>query len=224
MPDPISSLSPNLANTCTDDDAALSSSLSTVPATTTTAPPSAAGPNQSLDAPSEPAICAVPSLVAKFTPPPALPPATVTEFDKQLSHRHTDSGPLQGSDRQFLGALLKHGEDNDVQVTGMRATLIKSRDSMSLSVTMDALAARGNLGVHNDDGSTGGNVGVIAEAAGAEVTLSGFGFSVTGGLSASIGASGSLGIRDQDHDGKPEYCEKFSIPALTEGVCVEKFW
>ena len=223
MPDPISPLSSSPPNTCTDDDGALSSSASPA-APTASAPPAPTAPTQSLNAPSEPAICAVPSLVAKFTPPAALPPPTTTVFDKSLGHRHTDSGPLQGSDRRFLSGRVKYGEDNDVQVTGPGATLLKSRDGYSLSLTMDSLTARGNLGVHNDDGSTGGNVGATAELAGAEVTLGTPAFSVTGGLSMSWGASGSLGIRDQDHDGKPEYCEKFSIPVLTEGVCVEKFW
>lgn len=223
MPDPISPFSSSSPNTCADDDGALSSSASANPAASGAAAPPASAPNQSLSVPSDPAICAVPSLVAKFTPPAALPPPTVTVIDKGY-HRHIESGPQRGSDMKLANVLLKHGEDNDAQLTGMRGTLMKSRDGISLSLTMDALAARANLGVHNDDGSQGGNIGATAEFAGAEVTLGTPFGSVTGGLSLSWGASGSLGIADQDHDGKPEYCEKFSLPTLTEGVCVEKFW
>jgi hypothetical protein len=33
-----------------------------------------------------------------------------------------------------------------------------------------------------------------------------------------------MGVRDADHDGKPEFCGKFSVPAFTVGACIEQFW
>jgi len=45
-----------------------------------------------------------------------------------------------------------------------------------------------------------------------------------GGLSVSMSLSGSMGVRDADHDGEPEYCAKFSVPAFTIGACIERFW
>ena len=217
MPDPICSLNPNSPNTCGNDDE-LSSSVSTASAITSE-PPAPAAPTQTLNAPSEAAICAVPSLVAKFTPPP---PTTVV-VDKALHHQHTDSGPLKGSDLQYGKVLVQHGDDTDAQVAAMRGTLIKSKEGYSLSVSAEALTAGVSVGRHNDDGSDGVHFGAGAEFAGAEVTLGTPYFSATGGLSASLSASLSMGIRDRDHDGKPEYCVKGSL-FVTEGLCMEQFW
>jgi len=64
----------------------------------------------------------------------------------------------------------------------------------------------------------------MAEAAGLEATVTTPVASVTLGASVSDGIAGSSGVRDADHDGKPEYCAKVSIPAFTVGACLERFW
>ena len=106
----------------------------------------------------------------------------------------------------------------------MRSTLALSHAGFGLSVTADGPSLRASLGAHNDDGSLGGNLGLGGNALGFEATLSTPVGSVTYGDGLSLAASGSIGVRDADHDGKPEFCAKVSIPAYTFGVCLEKFW
>ena len=129
-----------------------------------------------------------------------------------------------GSNAEKGTVSVQYGKDNDVQLVAERGSLVASHAGFSLSVTGDAGVARANLGEHNDDGSIGGNLGAGVEVFGAEGTLNTPIGSLTYGNSVSASLSGSLGVRDADHDGKPEFCGKFSIPAYTVGACVEQFW
>lgn len=129
-----------------------------------------------------------------------------------------------GSGATVLGASLKKGVDKDLQLTAVRSNFSIEQAGYGFSLSGDAGAFRANSGVHNDDGSVGKNVGLIAEAAGLEATLASPLGSITLGAGVSIGVAGSSGVRDADHDGKPEYCAKLSIPALTLGYCLEQFW
>lgn len=138
---------------------------------------------------------------------------------------HLESGPLKGTGVEAGTASVQYGKDNDVQLVGKRATLkLNSGSGYGLSVTDEVGVVRANLGEHNDDGSLGGNIGSGVELAGREVTIDTPVGSLTGGLSISMSLSGSMGVRDADHDGKPEFCAKFSVPAYTLGACIERPW
>jgi hypothetical protein len=237
MADPISSLTPNSPlNACIDDDGDAAATASATPAPAANASPMPAPTNG-------PAICeappsAVPALVQRFSKPlPALassaPPAggSSAAVPAVGSHRvaagllkgQIDRGPAHASGE--VGTVsYRSGTDSDIQLTGLRGNLTVAHGGYSLSMTREALTARANLGEHNDDGSLGGNIGVGATLGGIEGTLETPYGSITAGSSISVGASGSMGVRDGDHDGKPEFCAKFSIPAYTLGACVEQFW
>jgi len=87
---------------------------------------------------------------------------------------------------------------------------------------LDVLNANAHLGSQNDDRSQGENVGAVATGIGLEATAEYSGWSLTAGLSASLGASVSSGEeRDLDGDGKSERCFKLSFGPLTLGECDE---
>jgi hypothetical protein len=134
------------------------------------------------------------------------------------------SGALSGSSIEVLGAVAQTGKQDNHELVVLRSTLSVSHAGFGLAVTGDGPSARASLGEHNDDGSLGGNLGLSSNALGFEATLSTPIGSLTYGDGLSLAASGSIGVRDVDHDGKPEFCAKFSIPAYTFGVCLEKFW
>jgi len=133
-------------------------------------------------------------------------------------------GLLDGSRAELGTVSVQYGKDNDVQLVGARETIVVSHAGYGLSITGEAGVVRANLGENNDDGSLGGNLGAGAELLGGEVTLDTPVGSITGGLSVSASVSGSMGVRDADHDGEPEFCAKFSVPAFTLGACIERFW
>jgi hypothetical protein len=135
-----------------------------------------------------------------------------------------DTGPLQGSGDEVLSASRQFGTDTDLQVTVARQTEAISHAGYGLRLNGEVGAVRANLGEHNDDGSEGLDAGLVADLAGAELTVFTPAWSLTGGVSISAGVSGHIGWRDADHDGKPELCAKISIPEFTVGACVEKFW
>ena len=95
-------------------------------------------------------------------------------------------------------------------------------DGVHLSGTLDIITAGLHLGVLNDDGSHGANVGAGATLVGAEITAEYHGYSFTFGESLSLGASvSSGGGRDIDGDGIEERCFKGSLGPLTLGFCDE---
>jgi hypothetical protein len=233
VPDPISSSTRSAApNQCLDDDS-VGGGLCPNPA--------AAEPN-ACEAPN-----AVWSLVQQFAPSAVAKASTAGQHADSASvvgYDHTGpsaegdsqraevafvkssnpSGALQGSSLEVLGVVAQAGKQDNHELIAMRSTLALSRAGFGLSVITDGPSLRANLGVHDDDGSLGGNVGLGANALGFEATLSTPVGSVTYGDGLSLAASGSIGVRDADHDGKPEFCTKFSIPAYTFGACLEKFW
>ncbi len=252
MADPISSLSSYPPNSCVDGEGEASPPVAPSPSTVTPAPAPAPANECSPDAaPAEPPS-ATQSLVRKFPAAsaasvvaPSASTGSSTPTTASLRHLVTSSGPVYGGSSQRVARSLvlgeiksgvfqgtgeigtvsaQHGTDNDFQIVGQRGTGVVSKSGYSLSITADAAVARANLGEHNDDGSIGGNLGLAAELVGVEGTLNTPIGSVTYGNSMSTGASGSMGVRDADHDGKPEFCAKFSIPEYTVGACVEQFW
>ncbi|MEI9952164.1 MAG: hypothetical protein WDO74_25050 [Pseudomonadota bacterium] len=186
-------------------------------------------------------------MVERFSPPPALPKPVVGSDFPVISHTslstssgavaggsyrvgatgykaQVETGPLKGSSLELATGHVQYGKDNDAQVALARRTVALSGHGYGVTLTGDAGVARAHLGEHNDDGSLGGHIGAGVELVGAEVTVDTPVGSATYGLSASMDLSGSMGVRDLDHDGKLEYCAKFSIPAFTVGACVEEFW
>ncbi len=141
-----------------------------------------------------------------------------------LANARVGRGVLEGTAIEALGASTKTGADLDLQMFMLRDTLAISGGGFGASITLSGPELRANLGEHNDDGSVGGNIGLGSQLFGVEATLSTPVGSLTYGASASIGASGSLGVRDADHDGAPEFCAKVSVPAYTVGACLEQFW
>jgi hypothetical protein len=122
-------------------------------------------------------------------------------------------------------ARVQFGTDADASIAlARRNTVLNAGGGYSLTVVDELGSARANLGEHNDDGSLGGNLGSGATLAGTEATLDTPYGSLTYGESIGLSVGGSMGVRDADHDGKLEFCGKFSIPAFTVGACVEKFW
>jgi hypothetical protein len=87
---------------------------------------------------------------------------------------------------------------------------------------IDVLNANAHLGSQNSDGSQGENVGAMATGIGVDGTVEYSGWSLTVGLSASLGASVSSGEgRDLDGDGKAERCFSVSFGPVTLGECDE---
>ncbi|HEY4103565.1 MAG TPA: hypothetical protein VGM44_06725 [Polyangiaceae bacterium] len=241
MPDPVSSLSSNPSpNACIDDDG-VSANECTAPPT-----PTSTSASQSLISEPEPDTGSTPNavktLIAQFTPRrPGLANGAAIGRDSNAvgysydgptpdgdSHRSVKAFVKttndSGANLEVLGMSEQSGLDQDFELTTMRGSLALSHAGYGLSVSADALTARANLGEHNDDGSIGGNLGIGAEFIGAEATIDTPVGSLTAGASVSASVSGSLGVRDADHDGKPEFCAKFSIPAFTLGACLEQFW
>jgi len=245
MADPTSPLNAYSKNSCVDDgsepDTPIVAQSSVVPE-----PPGASSDQAGASTEIPPGT---PGLVQKFSTPTSFqskkpsassssPPTTgflVTSSGAvpgggsyrvaaSLYRDEVQRGPREGIVAEVGTVSVQYGKDNDVQLVGIRETLRMSRGGYGLSLTNEVGVVRANLGEHNDDGSVGGNIGSGAEAFGGEATLDTPAESLTGGLSVSMSVSGSLGVRDADHDGAPEYCAKFSVPAFTLGACVERFW
>jgi hypothetical protein len=239
MADPISSLAPNNAHDYSLDDTPEATASAAVPAHSSLAPsvPLACLP--------EAAESAAPpsgaeSLVARFSPPPASPKPVVSYSALSTSagavpgggsyrvagtglEVQVEIGALKGTS-QLATAYVQYGDDKDAQVALARQTVALSGHGYGVAVTGQTGVLRANLGEHNDDGSIGGNIGSGVEAFGVEVTVETPVGSLTYGQGASLALGGSMGVRDRDHDGKPELCAKFSIPDYTVGACVEEFW
>ncbi len=85
----------------------------------------------------------------------------------------------------------------------------------------EVLSVGAELGTRNADGSKGVGIGLGAVLTGVEATVHlGRDNSVTLGTSAGVGAHFSVGLRDADHDGKPELCARVT-EFLTVAACIE---
>jgi hypothetical protein len=128
--------------------------------------------------------------------------------------------PLAGAG---TSAALPHSDDQvQVQVGVPRVEGHTTVGGVHLAGGVDVLSANAHLGSQNDDRSQGENVGAVATGVGVEGTIEYSGWSLTAGVSASVGASVSSGEgRDLDGDGKPERCFKVSFGPFTLGECDE---
>jgi len=238
MPDPISSSNANQSTSPTYDP--YSDEVGKVSR--------ADAPNSSQAAPEALGSPAVPVLINSVRPPasalpppaPSAPPSAANNNAQRTTERHGvapyaaagkaaagDSGyagvalvkgrdPKTGLEAEVLSASVQVGAQNEVQVG-----LVRVGGSVGmLSGSVEAMTARANAGIHNDDGSTGFNVGAGATLIGSEATV-GSANGLTFGLAASVGAGASVGGRDLDADGRAELCARVSYGPLTVGLCLE---
>ncbi len=127
--------------------------------------------------------------------------------------------PKTGIEVDVFSGSAQAGAQNEVQV-GM-ARIGASSDDGAHRIGGEVFTAKAGAGIHNSDGSKGANAGVGAAVVGVEGTASLRGNSATVGFSVGVGLEGSIGIRDQDGDGKKEACVKGGVKAVTLGVCLE---
>ncbi|HYP87542.1 MAG TPA: hypothetical protein VEQ59_05305 [Polyangiaceae bacterium] len=237
MPDPISSSTASTQASLPDYDPSLDEAGALCRADAANSSP--AEPPRSSRSP------AVPQLVSSVPrPPSALPPASSASMANNNAQRTAERNgvapyasagktaagdaayvalaalkgrdPKSGGEVEILSASLQVGRQNEAQVTYVRV----GGSSGALIGSAEAFTAHANLGVHNDDGSTGVNLGYGVNAISFEATV-GHETSVTAGLSASVGQGASLGLRDLDHDAKTELCARVSTGPITVGLCVE---
>lgn len=149
---------------------------------------------------------------------------------------YADAGVTSSGDSLYAGvaAIKSRGSDGvEVEVFSASAQVGGQSEGQlamarvgyagrNTSATVDALSARAQVGIHNDDGSVGFNAGALAVGAGAEATYTtDSGYSLTFGAAASVGAAVSIGIRDIDNDAYLEWCLKIGGTVFTVGLCVE---
>lgn len=189
----------------------------------------------------------MPRLVSSVPPPPsALPPSSPTPPGPAANNnaQRTDerrgvapylsAGRTAAGDSVFAGAALVKGRDPSgaaVEVLSASAQLGAQTELQVglqrvagahgvLTGSVETFTLRANVGIHNDDGSVGLNIGAGVTAVGFEGTA-GDANSVTYGVGAGVGAGASVGARDVDSDGKAELCARLSFGPVTVGACVE---
>jgi hypothetical protein len=121
-----------------------------------------------------------------------------------------------GAAIEVLSASVQLGAQTELQVGVQRI----AGTGGALTGSVETFALRANVGIHNDDGSVGLNIGASATAVGFEGTAGNVN-SVTYGVGAGVGAGASVGARDIDRDGKAELCARLSFGPVTAGACVE---
>lgn len=208
------------------------------------APPSGNGSQCEPPAASAPAVGKLVTAVPR--PPSVLPPAATTPpastannnaqrtTERNLSP-YADADVTASGDSLFAGvALLKgrfpksNGEAEVLSVSGQIGAQTEVQLGFqrlagthgALTGSVDAFTARANLGIHNDDGSTGFNAGAGVTAIGFEGSV-GVASRLTYGVAAGMGAGVSVGVRDVDRDGNGELCARVSIGPVTVGACLE---
>ena len=189
----------------------------------------------------------MPRLVSSVPPPPsALPPSSPTPPGPAANNnaQRTDerrgvapylsAGRTAAGDSVYAGAALVKGRDPSgaaVEVLSASAQLGAQTELQvglqrvagthgALTGSVETFTLRANVGIHNDDGSVGLNIGAGVTAVGFEGTA-GDANSVTYGVGAGVGAGASVGARDVDSDGKAELCARLSFGPVTVGACVE---
>jgi len=195
-------------------------------------------------APSAPAVgklvSAVPLPPSALPPAAASPPASTANNNAQRTTErnlapYADAGVTGSGDSVFAGAALlkgrvpkSNGEVEVLSVSGQIGAQTEAQLGLqrvagaygALSGSVEAFTARANIGIHNDDGSTGFNVGAGVTAVGFEGSVGGAS-RLTYGVAAGAGAGVSVGVRDVDRDGNSELCARVSIGPVTVGACLE---
>ena len=132
-----------------------------------------------------------------------------------------------GDDIEVASISAQIGTQTEVQV-GLLRENVKFGDNRTFSNEIGTASAR--LGVVNPDGSIGLNVGATATLVSDGATAEKGGFSNTTAVAVGVGADAHIGIRDVDHNGKPELCGQITIntpnPYMSADVggCIELPW
>jgi hypothetical protein len=138
------------------------------------------------------------------------------EASASLVHKHD---PEVGIDLDVLSVAARVGP-----AVGAEAVVERLGVSVAdgqIRIVGEFLAVGAELGTRNADGSKGFGIGLGAVLTGVEATLHlGHDNSVTLGTSAGVGAHVSVGVRDADHDGKPELCARVT-EFVTIAGCIE---
>ena len=131
-----------------------------------------------------------------------------------------------GDQTELEAALVRVG----AQAPKLSAADRKSSIALTGQASVELISGKLQSGRNNADGSRGFNVAASKSLLSAEATLE---ISALGGVlegSATVGggfgagAEFSVGVRDQDNDGKPEVCVRASVevgPAGLLGACLE---
>ncbi len=197
--------------------------------------------------PSAPSAPAVGKLVSAVTRPPSVlpppaagPPASAANNNAQRTTErklapYVDAGVTAAGDSLFAGAALLKGRDpksgGEVEVLSASAQIGAQTEVQlgfqrvagthgPLSGGVETFSAKASVGIHNDDGSTGFNVGAGATAVGFEGSVGGAS-RLTNGVAAGVGGGVSVGVRDVDGDDNRELCARVSIGPVTVGACLE---
>ena len=164
--------------------------------------------------------------------------------DRPLDLFYVDAGVTPDRAGVFEGAALLKGKTKGIEAeilsastqvgaqTETQAGLLRMNVEITPNVTLavECLTAEGHVGIHNPDGSTGINAGFSLTALSGALTYTNGGTSVTGGAVKSPlpelkglkgGAAAHIGVRDADHNGKPEICGGVSAGPITVGGCLE---
>lgn len=185
-------------------------------------------------------VSTVPSLPSTLPPPSPTPPAPAANNNAQRTEERLGAVPyasagftaagdsvyasaavIKGRDPsgaaiEVLSASVQVGAQTEAQVGFQRVAGTRG----ALTGSVETFTLRANVGIYNDDGSTGFNIGGSATAVGFEGTVGGAS-SVTYGVAAGAGAAASVGARDVDRDGRTELCAKVVFGPVTAGACVE---
>lgn len=195
-------------------------------------------------APSAPAVGklvrAVPAPLSILPPPVASPHASTANNNAQRTSErnlapYADADVTASGDSLFSGVALLKGRlpksNGDVEVASLSGQIGAQTEVQlglqrvagthgALSGGVEIFTARANIGIHNDDGSTGLNVGAGVTAIGFEGSVGGA-TRLTYGVAAGMGAAVSVGVRDVDDDGHGELCARVSVGPVTVGGCLE---
>jgi hypothetical protein len=174
-------------------------------------------------------------------PPPAAGPhaSTASNNAQRTSERdlapYADADATASGDSLFAGVALLKGRapksTGEVEVASLSGQIGAQTEVQlgfqrvggthgALSGSVEIFTARANIGIHNDDGSTGFNVGAGVTAIGFEGSV-GVATRLTYGVAAGLGAGASVGVRDVDGDGTRELCARVSLGPVTVGGCLE---
>ena len=128
--------------------------------------------------------------------------------------------PNSGVTEELGTVSAQIGAQNELQITGLRMG-IQNENGDALGA--EALSARVGFGIHNQDGSTGLNVGASATLIGVDGTQDqADGNTTAAGAGVAAAFEASVGVRDADHDGKSELCARVAVkPFFSIGACAE---
>lgn len=201
-----------------------SSAVGTAPETESQSPSPSPSPPKSASAKSPPPKPASPSTNAARTTQRDVHQGVYGEAGVTDDKRNVFFGAAvikgstpEGVEVEMGTASVQVGLQNEAQVGAGRA----GYQGKYVSGSIESFTASAQAGIDNADGSVGANVGLGATAASIEVTGKYSGSSVTAGLSAGLGMSASIGLRDDDKDGKKEVCVRTAFEFVIAGGCIE---